>query len=130
MYRGIVGGTIFSMASPRHSTRAAIVLVAISVVVVVPAMAGELSIRLALKQPRVGPVLAEVPRFALVIGVSNYQYPWPYLPRPNQDVCRVQEALQKHGFHVEVLSDCPLGRVGCCRTNSAGAPAHDVAPCE
>ena len=40
---------------------------------------------------------------ALVIGVSNYTNGWPKLPGVIGDVSAVRDALETHGFNVQVM---------------------------
>ena len=42
---------------------------------------------------------------ALVIGVSNYTNGWPKLPGVIGDVSAVRDALETHGFKVQVVED-------------------------
>jgi uncharacterized caspase-like protein len=43
--------------------------------------------------------------YALIIGVSDYTGGWPPLPGVKSDVRAVKAALEKQGFHVEVVMD-------------------------
>jgi hypothetical protein len=43
--------------------------------------------------------------YALLIGVSNYTNGWPSLPGVQNDLVRVKETLQKHGFLVMSVLD-------------------------
>ena len=42
---------------------------------------------------------------ALVIGVSNYTNGWPKLPGVRGDVSAVRNALENHGFEVQVVEN-------------------------